>query len=223
VSTVSHELRTPLTSICGALNLIQGGILGEVPETMAEMVDVACQNSQRLSLLINDLLDMEKLIAGKMSFILGTMDIVPLLEEAMRMMKSYAEPLDVALQRKGTESAKVNVDAVRLMQVLGNLLSNACKFSPAGSTVTLQHEVKQGEVEISVIDQGSGVPEAFRDRLFQKFSQADSSSNRNKGGTGLGLVICKELLDRMHGEIGFDSREGKGARFWIRLPTVDQH
>lgn len=218
VSTVSHELRTPLTSICGALNLIQGGILGEVPETMKEMLTVASQNSQRLSMLINDLLDMEKLIAGKMNFIFGTMELAPLLDEALLMMANYAEPLEVALQRKGNEVVKVNVDAVRLMQVLGNLLSNACKFSPAGSTVVLEHKVIGDKVEISVIDQGPGVPEAFRDRLFQKFSQADSGSNRSKGGTGLGLVICKEMIERMQGEIGFESTEGKGARFWIRLP-----
>lgn len=218
VSTVSHELRTPLTSICGALNLIQGGILGAVPETMKEMLTVASQNSQRLTMLINDLLDMEKLIAGKMNFIFGTMELAPLLDEALLMMTNYAEPMDVALQRKGTELVRVNVDAVRLMQVLSNLLSNACKFSPAGSTVVLQHKVHGNKVEISVIDQGPGVPEAFRDRLFQKFSQADSGSNRSKGGTGLGLVICKELVERMKGEIGFESTEGKGARFWVRLP-----
>lgn len=218
VSTVSHELRTPLTSISGALSLIEGGVLGDVPESMQEMLAVATQNCQRLSALINDLLDMERLIAGKLPFTFADHSLLQLLDDAVILMQSYAEPLGVVLRRRGTDDLVVHVDAMRLTQVITNLLSNACKFSPPNSEVLLDHRRDGDAVEISVTDYGSGIPESFRSRIFQKFSQAESSSSRSKGGTGLGLVICKELMEQMGGEIGFESREGAGTRFWIRLP-----
>lgn len=220
VSTVSHELRTPLTSISGALGLIQGGVLGEVPEPMRELLNVAARNSQRLSAIINDLLDMDKLLAGKMSFRFETCALVPLLDEALATMRSYAELYGVQLVRQGDEAVTVNVDTMRLTQVLTNLLSNACKFSPQGASVILEHRLERDTVLINVIDSGSGIPEAFQSRIFQKFSQADTSDANRKGGTGLGLVICKELMERMHGKIGFESAPGKGTRFWCRLPVV---
>lgn len=218
VSTISHELRTPLTSITGALSLVQGGVLGEVPAMMQEMIDIAAQNCQRLSTLINDLLDIEKLIAGKMHFALADEPLVPLLDEAIKSMQSYAGPLGVTIVRQGDADAVVRVDAIRFEQVLANLLSNACKFSPKLSEVVVRHCIDGSEVEVSVIDSGSGIPASFRDQIFQKFSQADSSSIRRKGGTGLGLVICKQLVQRMGGAIGFESYEGRGTRFWVRLP-----
>ncbi len=220
VSTVSHELRTPLTSISGALGLVLGGVLGEVPDSMQEMLAMASNNAQRLSALINDLLDMEKLVAGKMNFSFKEVALVGLLDETVSAMESYAAPLGITIRRAGTESTTINVDPMRLGQVLNNLLSNACKFSPKGAEVLLDHVVVDNMVEVSVIDQGSGIPEAFRNRIFQKFSQADAGSARSKGGTGLGLVICKELIERMHGEIGYESCESQGTRFWFRLPVL---
>ncbi len=113
------------------------------------------------------------------------------------------------------------VDENRLQQVLANLLSNAAKFSPAGEVVTLAAE-RQGErVRVSVTDRGPGIPEAFRKRIFEKFSQADSSDTRQKGGTGLGLAISKELIERMHGRVGFDTEPGQGCCFWFELPVAD--
>ncbi len=220
VSTVSHELRTPLTSISGALGLVLGGVLGEVPVMMQEMLTVASNNAQRLSALINDLLDMEKLVAGKMNFAFKEVELVGLLDETVTAMENYAAPLSITIRRAGTVPANINVDPMRLVQVLNNLLSNACKFSPKGGEVTLDHVMVNGMVEVSIIDRGAGIPESFRSRIFQKFSQADGSSARSKGGTGLGLVICKELIERMHGEIGYESSESKGSRFWFRLPVL---
>lgn len=220
VSTVSHELRTPLTSISGALGLIQGGVMGTVPEPMRELLAVASRNSQRLSSIINDLLDMDKLLAGKMIFRFETCPLGPILDEALTTMRSYAELYGVQLVRRGDEPAMLSVDSMRLTQVLTNLLSNACKFSPRGGSVVLEHTVDQGKVTISVLDSGPGISEAFRSRIFQKFSQADTSDHNRKGGTGLGLVICKELIERMHGEIGFHSTPDSGTRFWCRLPVV---
>ena len=222
VSIVSHELRTPLTSISGALGLITGGALGEIPPAMGQMLEIAQHNSQRLTLLIGDLLDMEKLIAGKMTVQLDIQPLAPLIEDALRSNRGYAEGLGVQLVAGGQVEVSVQVDAHRLQQVLANLLSNAAKFSPPGEVVTISSERRGDQVRVSVLDRGPGVPQSFRQRIFEKFSQADSSDTRQKGGTGLGLAISKELIERMNGRIGFDSELGQGACFWFELPVRDQ-
>ncbi|MCQ4308606.1 PAS domain S-box protein [Pseudomonas stutzeri] len=221
VSIVSHELRTPLTSISGALGLINGGAVGEVPPAIGQLLNIAQQNSQRLGLLIDDLLDMEKLIAGQMSFQLQTQPLAPLLEDSLRSNQGYAEQHRVRLEMGGQVDVQVSVDEHRLQQVLANLLSNAAKFSPAGEVVVLSSSRRGDQVRVSVRDVGPGIPQTFRQRIFQKFSQADSSDTRQKGGTGLGLAISKELIEHMHGRIGFDSELGQGACFWFELPVQD--
>jgi len=218
VSTVSHELRTPLTAIAGSLGLINGGALGEVPQAMRQMLSIAQANSQRLSELINDLLDMEKLVAGKMRFDLQTQPLKPLLEQAVLHNQPYADQHQVRLNLQVEDDAPVHVDTQRLAQVLANLLSNAAKFAPAGSTVEVRLGNAGQYLRTSVSDQGPGIPATFHSRIFAKFSQADSGDTRRKGGTGLGLAICKEIIERMGGRIGFDSVPGLGATFWFELP-----
>lgn len=222
VSTVSHELRTPLTSISGALGLIVGGALGEVPPQAQQMLGIAHKNSLRLGLLINDLLDMEKLAAGKMTFDLQRQALLPLLEGSLESVRAYGDQyrvrFDIADRSQG---AWVNVDGGRLQQVMSNFLSNAAKFSPQGASVEVVAERRGERVRVSVIDHGPGISAEFRQRIFQKFSQADSSDTRQKGGTGLGLAISKALIEHMHGTVGFDSEDGKGACFYFELPVCE--
>lgn len=224
ISTVSHELRTPLTSISGALGLLAGGALGELPEGVRKMVDVASKNSQRLARLVNDLLDMEKLLAGKMRLQIAPFTVPFLIDEAVKSIAPFAQQHDVTLVVDCDHKSMIHVDEHRFHQVMTNLLSNALKFSPSGSEVVIRSVLrrtddKEDTVRINIIDQGDGIPEAFHDRIFDKFSQADSSDARYKTGTGLGLAISRELVQHMGGHIGFVSASGKGATFYVDFPV----
>jgi PAS domain S-box-containing protein len=220
VSTVSHELRTPLTSIRGSLGLLVGGVGGELPPQAKSLVEIAHKNSERLILLVNDILDMEKIESGKMEFQPGTTELIALLKQALESNHAYAEQLNVTYELKSElPQIMLNVDANRLMQVLANLLSNAAKFSPPGdkAIITATSDCKRARVE--VCDHGSGIPDHFRDQIFQKFSQADSSDTRKKGGTGLGLSISKAIVERMGGSIGFNSQPNILTTFFIEFPV----
>ncbi|SFL91964.1 PAS domain S-box-containing protein [Halopseudomonas pachastrellae] len=220
VSTVSHELRTPLTAIIGSLKLIHGGALGQLPDSMQSLLGVAVQNSETLHRLINDLLDMDKLTAGKLQIELVRQPLEPLLQQALQLNQSYAEQYDVRQQLGQVDAVEVEVDAQRLGQVLANYLSNAAKFSNAGDSITLSAIADERWVEISVEDRGIGIPEQEQPRIFDKFFQVDSSNTRKRAGSGLGLAISRELARRMGGEVGFMSTAGVGSRFWIRLPLA---
>lgn len=223
ISTVSHELRTPLTSIYGALSLLESGCLVQLPEKAQKLISIAASNCKQLSHLINDLLDIEKLIAGKMMMELRPVPVTSVLQRAITDHAPYAAQQDIRLQlvlQGESEQQQLMIDEHRLLQILANLLSNAVKFSPKGSDVSLSAALIGDEVEIAVQDQGPGIPAEFKNRIFQRFAQADASSAKAKGGTGLGLALCKELAEAMHGSIGFESEPGRGARFYVRLPKV---
>lgn len=220
ISTVSHELRTPLTAIHGALGLVNSGTLGPVQGTQQQLLDIAQQNSEQLLNLINDLLDIEKLAAGKMQLSLESKPVLPLLESAIERAEPMARPRQVRLQMQSTltEPLLVLVDVQRWQQVMANLLSNAIRFSPNQGVVTVTVQQLGKALLVQVMDQGGGVPVDFIPRLFQRFSQADSSSARQQGGTGLGLAICKELLERMRGQIHYQPVPTGGACFYFDIP-----
>ena len=239
ISTVSHELRTPLTSIRGALALIAGGVVGELPAAAKPLVEIAHKNSERLILLVNDILDMEKIEAGKMEFDLQPVKLIPLLKQALEGNHAYAEQYKVSYELEGElandlpgnlagdlsgnlpcnlSGAMVRVDANRMMQVLANLLSNAAKYSPAGGKVLVAVERVGQRIRVAVKDNGPGIADEFKNQIFQKFAQADSSDTRKKGGTGLGLSIAKAIVEQMGGSIGFDSQPNVQTTFYVEFP-----
>ena len=221
VSTVSHELRTPLTSIRGALGLINGGVFGPLSDKIAAMVRIAHQNAERLVLIINDILDIEKIEAGKIQLRAVRVSVSDLLQQAVSMNQAYAEKFGVALVLEPVPGdIEVLADPDRLMQVLTNLLSNGAKFSTSGTSVSLRAAVAGTTVRFEVQDHGIGIPEDFRSRIFEKFAQAEATADRRFAGTGLGLAITKALVEQMRGSIGFDSRVGGGTTFYVELPRI---
>jgi PAS domain S-box-containing protein len=217
VSTVSHELRTPLTSIRGSLGLLRGGVAGTLPAEAERLIEIAFKNSERLVRLINDILDIEKIESGALAFDRRPLDLAHLVENAVEALGGFAAELGVRLVvAPSVRPAIVLADHDRLMQVMANLLSNAAKFSPPGGEVVVDVTAVLGGFRVAVRDHGPGIPEDFRDRVFERFAQADASDRRQKGGTGLGLSICKAIVERHGGTIGFES-SSCGTTFWFEL------
>lgn len=224
ISTVSHELRTPLTSIIASLGLLDSGRMSGDPERVHELVAVALRNSNRLLQLINNLLDQQKLADGKMTFKNEVVEVVPVIQEVLDDIRSFADMLNIELRFESEEVGLfVRGDRERLGQVLSNLLSNAIKFSPPGDAVTLGCQAEQGRVIVTISDNGPGIPEDFRDRLFEKFTQFDASATRRSGGSGLGLSIARGLVAGMNGHISLDTGVERGATFHVELPRTDPH
>ncbi|MEG3617969.1 PAS domain S-box protein [Magnetovibrio sp. PR-2] len=216
VSTVSHELRTPLTSIHGSLGLLVSGAVGELSQQCSALLSVALKNSDRLVHLIDDILDVEKLEAGRMVFDMHPHVVDELVLQALEVNKAYADTYDVRLICKGAvPNAFIEVDSVRFAQVMANLISNAVKFSPKGGEVMIKVEEFNNRIRVSVTDNGPGIPTTFQSRIFKHFTQADASDTRQKGGTGLGLSITKAIVEKMQGEIDFLTEDGNGTTFYF--------
>lgn len=219
ISVVSHELRTPLTSIRGSLGLLAAGVVGPLPDRARNLVDIAAKNSERLVRLINDMLDIEKIESGKIGFRYLPSEMMPLVEQAVAANRAFAGEMGVGLAVvAGLPGARCWVDADRLAQVLTNLLSNAAKFAPRGSTVEVAVARREGDVVVSVTDRGPGIPPEFEARVFDKFAQADPTSTRQKEGSGLGLSISKAIIERHGGRIWFVSGRDAGTTFLFALP-----
>jgi PAS domain S-box-containing protein len=223
ISTVSHELRTPLTSINGSLGLLRSGTMGALPEKAATMVRIACQNSERLVRIINDILDIGKIDAGALDLRMVSVPLMDLVCQSVEANAGYAEKHQI---RFVVDSAPASgcalADADRLMQVLSNLLSNAAKFSKPGADVLIRVRGDCTSMRVEVEDSGPGIPEKFRSRIFEQFVQADHSSSRRFEGTGLGLHIAKKLLEAMGGTIGFSTVTGQGTIFYFELRRIEE-
>jgi len=220
ISVVSHELRTPTTSIRGSLKILHEHAFGKLTPEQHQLVDIAHRNSERLVSLVNDILDMEKLLSGNMAYNIKPIDVVEAAQQAIENNTPYANHFEVRLTLTATpnEGAIALADSQRLQQIFSNLLSNACKFSPKGSQVEISIDIKSRDLVVYVRDHGQGIPLEFRPRICTAFAQADSGDKRKQGSTGLGLNITKTLVENMKGEIGYDSEIGKGTRFWFSLP-----
>jgi len=223
VSTVSHELRTPLTAIRGSIELLLGGVTGSFSPEASKMLQIASNNTDRLLTIINDILDMKKIEAGDFDFSFTEKLIMPEIEEAIKTNKTYASQFDVEyIITQRLEDKKIFIDKFRFSQVMDNLLSNAAKFSPKGEKVEISVTQNGNVARIEITDVGSGIPKAFQKKIFDRFTQSDSSNTRSTGGTGLGLAITKIIIEKFNGEIGLNSIEGQGATFYIELPLITE-
>src|SRR6185503_15005262 len=221
IATINHELRTPLTAMLGSIGLAASGKFGNPDPALARLLEMARTNGDRLAQLINDILDFEKASSGKMRFDLRPCVVDDLIDRCITASRYYAERLGVVIEaRQRAPGSLIRVDDGRFHQIMANLLSNAAKFSRSGGRVEVDVNARDGRCRISVIDHGCGIPLAFRSKLFERFSQADTSDGRSRGGTGLGMAIAKHLTEQMSGRISFESEENVGTTFHLEFPLA---
>lgn len=217
IAMVSHDLRSPLTSVQGVMTLLARGMYGQLTDTGEKRVRVAEQSLARLIHLVDDILDLERMEAGKLQFNLERTPLSSVIDRSIESVYDFAQQSHIRIDATPTE-IEVDVDEDRLQQVVVNLLSNAIKFSPKHSVITVEAQKARDYVEVRVIDQGPGVPSAEQEGIFLRFHQVDSMTAMHKG-TGLGLAICKAIIDGHAGSIGVRSELGGGSIFWFRIPA----
>lgn len=221
LSIASHELRTPMTSIKGSLDLLLGGFVGEMTGETRELLEIAQSGCERLIRLINDILDLSKIEAGRMQLRLQPMSLFDSVQRSARTIKTYADSFNVKVEMDSPQPLPDALgDRDRIDQVVTNLLGNAVKFSPSGGTVTIQLRERPDMVECAVIDQGPGIPPDQLPRIFGKFQQLEGTPK--KGGTGLGLAIAHALVQEHKGKIWVESKVGEGSRFIFQIPQAPQ-
>lgn len=218
LSTVSHELRTPLTSIKGVLSFFCAGALGPLNDKAMELSRIALHNSDKLESLISDIMDSAKSDRSDWSFEFENFDLVSHAQAVADSLLKYMKNRTVRVVNKAGGAIRVYADPKRTDQVISNLLSNALKFSEEDTDVILTVDSTDMKAQISVQDFGSGIPMEFRNRIYEEFTQANSSDTRSAGGTGLGLSITKRIVERHGGTISFESNEGLGTTFTVVFP-----
>ncbi|UWZ84110.1 PAS domain S-box protein [Occallatibacter riparius] len=220
ISTVSHELRTPLTSLRAALGLISSGSLEKRPDKQKQMVDMAIANCDRLVRLVNDILDFDKVEKGHLPLRRVPVEAVDLLRRAAEVAYSAATEAGMAFRIEAVP-AVVIADEDRILQVLNELVSNAIKFSPRNTQIKFSAQpLGDKEICLSVEDQGQGIPPEKLEHIFNRFQQGDASDSRPLGGTGLGLALCRSIIEQHDGRIWAESTLGRGSKFFFTLPAA---
>jgi PAS domain S-box-containing protein len=219
ISVVSHELRTPLTSIRGALGLLANGLADRSSAKGQRMLEIAVSNTERLIRLINDILDIERIDSGKVTLVRTSVATAEVLRIVADLMWPLAEKAEVRLDIDAESTAEIWADCDQVVQTLSNLVNNAIKFSPAGTTVAVTAEESANEVTFRIRDHGRGIPKENIDSIFERFQQVNASDSRDKGGSGLGLTICRSIVRQHGGQIGVESVLGEGSTFHFTIPT----
>ena len=219
-SMVSHELRTPLSSIRASLGLIDEGSAGDIPSGARRLVTIALQNSERLLKLVDDILDFKKMETGNLDLNTAIVEPDAIVSSVFAGLSQLAANASIRLTKQIETRKALCVDPDRVSQVLINLIANAIKFSPTGSKITVVVKDVNKTMHFAVSDEGPGIAEKDKEKLFLKFHQLDSSDTRPKPGSGLGLAISKTIVELHGGTIGVDSVVGRGSSFWFILPLV---
>ncbi len=220
LATISHELRTPLTAIQGSLGLIASGVTGPITSKTSELLDIALKNSQRLILLVNDLLDMRTLETGKMDYSMQKLDLTSVIDAAIDENRDFARQFNCAFNfAPPVYPTFVKGDRNRLIQVMTNLLSNAAKYGNSDEVIDISISPVENGFRVSVYSKGSHIPQRHRHKLFEKFSRINLTNRKGVRGTGLGLSICKTIIENHHGTIGCHDDDGKGTTFYFELPA----
>jgi signal transduction histidine kinase len=218
LAKMSHQLRTPLTAILGFCEVLLGGMDGPLTDEQQQDIGLVNQSGQVLLELVNDILDLSKIEAGKIEVATREVRVGDVAEKVIASLDRLAEAKAVVLTKEITpDGLTVMADPVHVREILTNLVANAIKFTPRGS-VTVHAAVTGKVAEISVIDTGIGIPSDAQERIFEEFSQANDEISKQYGGTGLGLPIARRLVELQGGRMGVSSEPGKGSRFWFTLP-----
>ncbi len=220
LSVVNHELRTPLTSIKGALGLLSGGVTGKLPAAAEKMVQLALNNTDRLTRLVSDILDFERMESGQITMETQISDAAQLMRESTESVHVIAEGKEVSVVLVPL-AVPVRVDPSRMVQALVNLLGNAIKFSPPGGRIEFGAEQIGISVVFRIKDEGRGIPKDKLETIFERFQQVDASDSREKGGTGLGLAICRSIVQQHGGRVWAESEPSKGSTFYLQLPLAE--
>lgn len=221
LSMISSDLKVPLGSISSAINSLVTNLADTLPQKARDKLGMAQKNVGRLLGLVNDLLQLTEMDDGNLELHKRKCSVDELLRRAVMDVEGVASKLGVTVEVVN-RAGDWNVDPDRIMQVMVNLLSNAIKFSPSSGKVTLQSAINGDQIEVRVIDQGRGVPESHKSAIFEKFKQVDAADGKRKSGTGLGLPICKQIIEEHGGRIGVESEEGNGSTFWFVVPMHEQ-
>jgi signal transduction histidine kinase len=220
LSITSHELRTPITPLKAQLQMFQQGYFGTLTDKQKESLTIILRNAERLNKIIEDFLEISRIEAARLKFVFKKTDLHDTVKETIEFMTGFAKEKNISLVSAISQLPIIEIDPDRISQVLRNLVHNAIKFSPQNSTIEINAELQKDFIRFSVKDQGVGLNTEDQIRVFEPFYQVEGSLNRNYGGTGLGLTICRGIIEAQKGKIWIESKPGFGCTFYFTVPVT---